>query len=398
MGRETDDKPAERLRAENERLRDERAHLRKLFDTIPSWVYVLDEDHRVLMVNRAGAEQYGTTVEDAIGRTIEELLPGGGVSEQAVRELDEAIANDEPIRITTTMRNGAGEELTLRFDDVPFTDPVTGKRCVLGIATDLTDRVRYENERRAKDRIDRDLEIARTIQRGLLPQSSPSIEGFDVAGWSEAADQTGGDYYDWLPLSDGRLVVSLADVTGHGIGPALVTAVCRAYARATIDGRAPLVETVTRLNRLLCDDLPADRFVTYVVAVLDGEHGSVEVLSGGHGPLLFYEAATGEVRATPAQGIPLGLIHETDFEQPIDQRFAPDDMLVLVSDGCYEITNPGGEQFGVGRLINAIRAHAKQDAASLIAAVRDEIERFAYGRPPADDMTMLVIKRTEADA
>ena len=121
-----------------------------------------------------------------------------------------------------------------------------------------------------RQRIEHDLDIARNIQRGLLPTTKPELPGFEISGWSQSANKTGGDYYDWQQLPDGRFLVSLADVSGHGIGPALVAAVCRAYARASItsDGQ-DLSRFVQRLNDLLVEDLPEGRFVTYVGVLLD---------------------------------------------------------------------------------------------------------------------------------
>src|SRR6185295_9269565 len=113
-------------------------------------------------------------------------------------------------------------------------------------------------------RMEQDLSVARTIQQALLPRAAPSIPGFDIAGWNRSADQTGGDYYDWLELPDGNWIVTLADVSGHGIGPAMVTAACRAYVRASGAQHGDLASLTTRINRLLADDLPVGRFVTMV--------------------------------------------------------------------------------------------------------------------------------------
>jgi serine phosphatase RsbU (regulator of sigma subunit) len=140
-------------------------------------------------------------------------------------------------------------------------------------------------------RMEHDLSIARDIQAGLLPRNPPEIDGFDIAGMNRPADQTGGDYYDWQELPDGRLAVVLADVSGHGIGPALVMAVCRAYARSTAPTSPDPAGLVTRLNQLIHGDLPGDRFITFVVAVLD-PNGTVQLVSAGHGPTLLYRAGS----------------------------------------------------------------------------------------------------------
>ncbi len=116
--------------------------------------------------------------------------------------------------------------------------------------------LREAETRREMERIERDLSAAQTIQRALLPRCAPNIAGFDIAGWNRPADQTGGDYYDWQMLPDGNWIITLADVSGHGIGPALVTAACRAYMRASSVHDGDLASLTTRINRLLIDDLP----------------------------------------------------------------------------------------------------------------------------------------------
>lgn len=159
------------------------------------------------------------------------------------------------------------------------------------IRTHVRTALREAETRREVERLEHDLGIARSIQQGLLPQNPPQLDGFEIAGWNQPADQTGGDYFDWQELADGRLAVSLADVTGHGIGPALVTAVCRAYARASFPSDSELESVMKQLNNLLFEDLPPERFVTFVVALLDPATSEIQLLSAGHAPLLLYTLA-----------------------------------------------------------------------------------------------------------
>src|ERR1700741_2295336 len=128
-----------------------------------------------------------------------------------------------------------------------------------------------------------DLEIAQSIQQGLLPATSPKLDAFDIAGWNQPADQTGGAYFDWQTLPDGRLAISLGDATGHGIGPALVSSSCRAYARASFAANGSHGQFLGRMNSLLTEDLSSNRFVTFAVVFLEPTSSEVEVLSAGHG-------------------------------------------------------------------------------------------------------------------
>jgi serine phosphatase RsbU (regulator of sigma subunit) len=243
------------------------------------------------------------------------------------------------------------------------------------------------------ERVNHDLDIARSIQQGLLPNQAPGLEDFDIAGWNQPADQTGGDYFDWQTLPDGRLAVSLGDATGHGIGPALVMASCRAYARASLLTGEHQNGVLDRLNLLLAEDLPANRFVTFVVALLDPGTGNVEVLSAGHGPILLYRYATDKIESLEAQGIPLGMMAGVRYEQGTKGRLEAGDMLVLITDGFYEWENPEGEQFGIARLEAVIRESRDCKPDQVIARLRLAVEAFCRGTKQQDDLTAVLLKR-----
>ena len=244
--------------------------------------------------------------------------------------------------------------------------------------------------------VNHDLDIARSIQQSLLPTKSPTLENFDLAGWNKPADQTGGDYFDWQSLPDGRLAISLGDATGHGIGPALISSSCRAYARASLVVNGEHHRVLDRLNRLLADDLSANRFVTFALIFLDPANCEVEILSAGHGPILRYKHATGELENLEAQGIPLGMIAEVGYEKALVRQLAPNDMIVLVTDGFYEWENPDGEEFGLQRLESVIRQSCDCSAEELIARLRSAVESFCRGTEQKDDLTAVVLKRTTA--
>ena len=246
-----------------------------------------------------------------------------------------------------------------------------------------------ENELKA---LNHDLDIARSIQQGLLPTKSLVLENFEVAGWNQPADQTGGDYFDWQALPDGEFAISLGDATGHGIGPALVSASCRAYARASFLANGHGDGLLDRLNRLLVDDLSANRFVTFVVAFLDPTNSKVRVLSAGHGPILWYRRASNEIQNLDAQGIPLGMLPSVSYGQATDIKLAAGDILVLVTDGFYEWTNPDGEEFGLSRLNSVIRQSHNDSSEMIISKLRTAVGDFCRGTKQQDDLTAVVLK------
>jgi serine phosphatase RsbU (regulator of sigma subunit) len=245
------------------------------------------------------------------------------------------------------------------------------------------------------DKIERDLDIAHEIQSGLLPRDTPDTPGFEVEGWSKPADQTGGDYFDWMKLPDGGTLITLADVSGHGIGPALIVAVCRAYMRAaTADKGVALGMAISRVNDLLQVDIPDERFVTAAVGVLRPDSNELELVSAGQAPLFFYRAASQTVENWAADELPLGVVSGLTFEGVRKVRFEPGDTLVLTTDGFFEWSNDGGEQFGIKRLEKFVASHAHETPATFIKSLHAEVVAHAAGTAQPDDLTVVIVKRT----
>ncbi len=251
--------------------------------------------------------------------------------------------------------------------------------------------------RRERDRMERDLVVASSIQRALLPRNVPNIPGFDIAGWNRPADQTGGDYYDWQRLPDGKWVVTVADVSGHGVGPALVTAACRAYVRASTEHDGDLALLSSKVNRLLADDLPDGRFVTMVsVLIIPGEK-HVTLLSAGHGPIALYVSSTGVVRDIMPHDMPLAVESNGEFGPAESIELEVGDVLALVTDGFVEWPRSNGngqrEQFSTSRLRDSLARHAHLPAGAIIEAITRDVTAFTDPTPQQDDLTMVIIRR-----
>jgi sigma-B regulation protein RsbU (phosphoserine phosphatase) len=291
----------------------------------------------------------------------------------------------------------AGGDLDARVEDIGGASEIAELGSSFNKMTaDLRDHVDHlAFERASREKIERDLDLAREIQVSLLPTAPPTAPGFEIAGWNRPADQTGGDYFDWLDMPDGRIIITLADVTGHGIGPALIVSVCRAYMRASAStGGAGLAEAMTRANDLLHADIPANRFVTAAVGVLTPEESRLDLVSAGQAPLLFYEAATGTVHNWDADVLPLGIMGGVDFDDPRVVRFASGDLLLLTTDGFMEWPDPDGRQFGSDGLEAFLREHHALTPDDLIAKLYEAVLAHARGVEQGDDLTALVIKRT----
>ncbi|MBX3395440.1 MAG: SpoIIE family protein phosphatase [Phycisphaerae bacterium] len=244
-----------------------------------------------------------------------------------------------------------------------------------------------------KQRLESDLNIARDIQRELIPKSAPDLDEFDIAGWNKPADQTGGDCFDYFMLPDGSLAMTIADATGHGIGPALMIAECRALFRATASMSTQLDQIIGRINDLLCDDLPDDRFVTAFFGILTPQRKRLSYLSAGHGPIIHYHRATGCIEELPANGVPLGIMREVDWPEPATFEMDSGDIVLLITDGYFEWKNASGEQFGTERILQIVRKLHERPAAEIIAALNAAVLDFADGVPQADDLTTLIVKK-----
>jgi sigma-B regulation protein RsbU (phosphoserine phosphatase) len=241
-----------------------------------------------------------------------------------------------------------------------------------------------------KRRMERDLELARKIQQQLFPRENPNVAGYEIAGWNRSADETGGDCYDFVPLADGRQAILLADATGHGIGAALVIAQCRSLTRGMLSVTQDLAQVAQHVNRVLDQDLMDDRFVTAFLGVLDAENHRLEYVAPGQGPLIHIAADRVESRG--ANGLPYAVTEPLICDvESFD--LAPGSTVALLTDGFYETTNPGDEQFGDERIIRFIHEHADLPLVALIERLHDEIRTFSAGAPQADDLTAVLIRR-----
>ena len=239
---------------------------------------------------------------------------------------------------------------------------------------------------------DKELAIAKMIQQRLLPAAAPPVPGYDIAGWNQPAAETGGDFYDFLPLPEGRLALAVADATGHGVGPALMTTSCRAFTRAVFTDTTDVANALPRINKLLAADMTRGNFVTAFLGVLDPAAHRLTYLAAGQGPVFVYRA-DGSVAMLDIHGPPLGLFADLEYDPPGTVTFEPNDVVVLMTDGFYEWSNPTKERFGVQRMQDVIRAALGLSATELIRAAYGAAMSFACGTTQQDDLTAVIVKR-----
>ncbi|MGB0717077.1 MAG: PP2C family protein-serine/threonine phosphatase [Phycisphaerae bacterium] len=243
-------------------------------------------------------------------------------------------------------------------------------------------------------RAERELATAAQIQKSLMPDEHARLKGFDIVGWNRPADETGGDYFDWVELPDGSLAVIIADVSGHGLGPAMVTAFCRAYARMALRTDGDLVRAITRLNQEMVDDLGHKRFVTFAVAQLRPDESRVAMYSAGHGPIFITRKQSNAIESFDADSLPLGITDTLLTETVTEHQLDTGDSLVFLTDGFFEWANASGEQFGLDRLQQSLTRHAKKPVQDLVSELLNDLEAFVEGTPQPDDLTIVIARRT----
>jgi serine phosphatase RsbU (regulator of sigma subunit)/anti-sigma regulatory factor (Ser/Thr protein kinase) len=282
-----------------------------------------------------------------------------------------------------------------------LTTPVTLRdRTELGMLADAMNGMtgalrRAQAELVERERLSRELELARQIQESLLPKQPHVAGAFRVQGSHRAALEVGGDYYDYFALPDGRIGLAIADVSGKGLAGCMVmsmlSALLRAYRRAT----SSPAELLAALDEQLGGTLRTGSFVTMFYGILDPRTGELVYASAGHNPLLVYRRDGGRLESFPTRGIPLGAMRGGVIRRTLQDRtlrLAPGDLLVQYTDGINEAFDPEGkEQFGVERLEQAITSTATAGADAVLASVRGAVEAWTGDSPPQDDETLIVV-------
>ncbi len=247
-----------------------------------------------------------------------------------------------------------------------------------------------------RETLKQSLNVAREIQQQLLPKSAPQLRGFDIAGKIIYCDQTGGDYFDYIPIDDQRLAVVVGDVTGHGIGSALLMATARGALRSVSSSRKLNAgELLGDLNRHLEQDTSDALFMTLFYGILDTHRSQFRWVSAGHGPAFHYHQDGGYFQELPSTGIPLGIIAETVFDSSGPIFIKAGDILLIGTDGIWETQLPDGGMFGIERLQQVVAANAAGSAAEILSAVVEAVTGLRGDLPQEDDLTLLVIKGLE---
>ena len=365
----------------------------------------------------------GVYVVDAAGRRLRHTLVRG--CDLPVPDLEapfegkgvvgEVLASGKPVGVTTDTSSEASQGRTCArsrlvvpivgagcrvlgaldvWSDQPdgYDDQAASLLSVYGLAVAGTiENARLQAAMVDKRRLDSDLAVAQQVMEGLLPHTTPSLPGFDIAGAHEASREVGGDYYEFIPLVDDRWGVVIADVVGKGIAAALLVSAIRASITSLVGHELAVRTVMRRANRFFHESVEEGKFVTLFYTVLDVERRQMLYVNAGHVPPVLLRA-NGDVELLEEGGVPLGLFKAPRYFEG-HTSLAHGDLLALYTDGVVETMDTTEAMFGRDRLVETLRQVYADSATEICSAVMQEVRRHGTG-VRQDDRTLVIFKAT----
>ncbi len=263
------------------------------------------------------------------------------------------------------------------------------------LAAMAIDNARLFEESLAKQRLEEELNLAHTIQENLLPREMPRFAGCSVETFHIPTKQVGGDYFDVIKLSESRICVAIADVSGKGFPAALLMANLQSAFRALMATGLQLDEIAQRLNDIVYENTDFDKFITFFAAIYDSTDRMLKYVNAGHNYPFLLNAA-GDVRRLDKGGLMLGVMQGIKY-QTGEERVEPGEVLYLFTDGVSEALNSEGEQFTEERLERFLRSNAAFKPAEILENIRKEIALFVGDSPQSDDITQVCAKFSDTE-
>jgi serine phosphatase RsbU (regulator of sigma subunit) len=253
------------------------------------------------------------------------------------------------------------------------------------------ENARLVSEYVKSERLKESLEIARGIQSGLLPKDPAGLEGFDIAGRLEPLEETAGDYYDFIPIDETRLGIVVGDVTGHGIGPAILMSSVRSLTRGLIIKGFSIDAVLEFLNNQLEQDTEEGIFVSFFIGILDLRRKHLTYGNAGHCPPLLLRNRNGEFEELSRTGMALGIVDGAAYSAPVELDLEPGDLLALFTDGILEAQR-GEDLYGLDRLKEQLKEGLDLPAYQLIDRVLGDVRAFLGSGGTGDDLTLSLVK------
>jgi serine phosphatase RsbU (regulator of sigma subunit) len=358
----------------------------------------LDDEDQALTIP-PGQGIAGLTAET--GRTVH--LDAGAPPPAGVARLrdgswlDARIAT--PPLLSVPLRAGGGTVGVLLLTNKAFGRPFSARDLKLAQAVAFQAALLIENSRQVRrlrdgERIQREIEIARSIQQGLLPRRDPVVQGLDLAGQCRPAADVGGDYFGYMDVLPGLTGLSLMDVSGHSVAAAVCMASIRGVLRCEAWSRRSTREVVERVNDIVARDLEeGGMYATLFYALYEHRSGELRYTNAGHPPALLLRAGEERCRRLSAGGMGIGIAERQVYREEV-LKLVRGDVLLIYSDGITDTRSPSGALFGEARLAQLLGRYRPGTSWEILSSVLGEIEAFAGGGPQTDDLALVVLKVT----
>ena len=372
-------------------LRESELRNRLLWENSTDAVLLMDSVGVIHFANPATNEIFGYPTKELVGSNIGRFFHGEGLgvlesnlnaSKGAGGQSDGERCLFEAVGV-----NRDGENLIL--ETAMSSLELHGSRMHVAFIRDITARKKAEKDLRDHEE---QFRVARDIQQWMFPKQAPECVGFDIAGVSYPAAAAGGDYYDYVSLLGDRMGFVVGDVTGHGVGPALLMAEARAYLRILVKRREVVGDILSRANFVLADDLSLERYITMILVSLDLEKRRVCWANAGHPSGLVIDRTGHCRRQLKRTGPPLGIRKTAQYETENELQLEDGDMLVLLTDGFEEALSESDEFFGVERICEHVHRHRAETAQTILETLRDSVSAFSDGGEAEDDLTGIIVK------
>ncbi|MFZ5518659.1 MAG: SpoIIE family protein phosphatase [Candidatus Zhuqueibacterota bacterium] len=357
--------------------------LSKAIEQTADTVIITNKDGFIEYVNSAFEITTGYSCAEAIGKTPR-LLQSGMHDKNFYKNIWQTILSNNHYKGTIINRKKNGELYWSDQTITPMKDDNGNITHFVSVLKDIT-------ELRKKQEQEFQLSIAREIQQKLF-RTKIHVPGFDIAGATYPAVETSGDYFDFITLPGGQCIFIVADVSGHGIGSALIMTETRAFLRAFLKIESDPGILLTWLNRELFADLDMERYVTLVLAKIDPENKTLEYASAGH-PTSYIMNKNGDVaHELKSTGIPLGIIQNARYRTEETIQMAAGDLAVFLTDGIVEAHGQDNEEFGVDRTLTHIRTNSHRSAREIIEVLYSSVLQFTKNQTQEDDITSIICK------
>jgi len=364
-----------------EELRKSEEKFRRIVETAGEGFLLMDENLQIVDVNDAYCGMLGHPREEIIGKTPLDLATEE--FKQFMESHRISILAREYRKLEGTLIAKDGRQVPILIHGSTLRDDRGNAIGNMAFVTDMTEHKKA-------------LALAGEVQKSLLPQDKPLVQGLDIAGKNVSCDEIGGDYFDFLWRRDtkkGPFSVVVGDISGHGVESALLMTTARAFLRMRASQPGTISEIITAMNRHLTRDvLETGRFMTLFYLTIDPEKDRIDWVRAGHDPALVYDPGRDVFTELKGDGVALGVKENFDYHENNISGLTSGQIIAIGTDGIWEAIDSNGEMFGKERFRNIIRKNAGSGAGDIVAAVYNELNQFTRGQKSEDDITLVIIK------